>query len=57
MGSTSIKGMPGTAGLDITIVTQGLLPNFPQKLVDEVKEKLGFEYCGPTPHFWNKYKD
>ena len=27
MGSTSIKGMPGSGALDICIVTKGLLPN------------------------------
>ena len=57
MGSTAIKGMPGSGGLDISIVTEGILPDVPEHIIQEVKEKLGYEFCGPTPHCMDKNLD
>ena len=36
MGSTSIKGMPGSGCLDVCIVTKGLLPDFDDELIDKI---------------------
>jgi len=54
MGSTAIKGMPGSGGIDITVVTTGLLPVIPEQLRKEVQDKTGFMYWGPSPRCFNK---
>ena len=56
IGSSAIQGMPGTGGLDITITTSGLLPNIPENIIREMK-KIGFDFCGPSPHCMNKNLD
>ena len=56
MGSTAITDMYGKPVPDISIVTKDLLPNFPQNIIDEIS-KLGFRYCGPSPHSFDKYAD
>ena len=56
MGSTAITGMYGKPMPDLCIVTKDLLPNFPKNIIDEMS-KLGFKYCGPSPHSFNKYTD
>ena len=48
--------MPGTGGIDITITTSGLLPNVPENIISEMN-KLGFDFCGPSPHCMNKNLD
>ena len=42
MGSTAIKGMPGSGALDICIVTKGLLPNVDDQLIKKVEKETGF---------------
>ena len=56
MGSTSIVGMMGKPSPDFTVVTEGLLPNFPDLIIEKLSKK-GWEYLGPSPHCFDKCAD
>ena len=56
MGSTSIKGMLGKPMIDITVLSNNLLPDIPDEVIADLKQ-LGYEYAGPAPHNMNKYFD
>jgi len=47
IGSTAITGLSGKPVIDITICTEGLLPNIPDEFIASM-EKLGFMFCGPS---------
>lgn len=48
--------MPGTPTIDIALVTNGVLPEMPDDVIQQM-ENLGFVYAGPSPHCMNKYHD
>ena len=48
--------MPGKLFIDITISTQGLLPNIPEQFFKEMADR-NYIYWGPSPHIKNKYLD
>ena len=56
MGSTSIKGLMGKHSIDMSFVTQGLLPSFDEAFIRDI-EAHGYIYGGPAPHMMNKYQD
>ena len=48
--------MPGKPVVDFSIVTKGLLPNFPDKVLQELAKK-GWMYGGIAPQSINKFAD
>ena len=56
MGSTAIVGMMGKPSPDFTVITEGLLPNFPDLILKKLGEK-GWVYLGPSIHCFDKYAD
>ena len=56
MGSTSIIGMMGKPAPDFSVVTEGLLPNIPDSIINKMAEK-GWVFNGPAPHSFDKNAD
>ena len=56
MGSTSITGMIGKPTPDMTVVTEGLLPDIPDEIIRKL-DAIGWKYMGPSPHCFDRNAD